>query len=95
MLNAIGLQNVGVDRFIVEKIPYLGTLGVPIIVNILGDSLDEYRHITEKLSACEVVAAIEINISCPNVKRAASPSAPIRRWRRRSPVQSGRRPPSR
>ena len=69
MLNAIGLQNVGVDRFIVEKIPYLGTLGVPIIVNILGDSLDEYRHITEKLSACEAVAAIEINISCPNVKK--------------------------
>lgn len=69
MLNAIGLQNVGVERFIVEKIPYLGTLGVPIIVNILGDSLDEYRHITEKLSTCETVAAIEINISCPNVKK--------------------------
>ena len=69
MLNAIGLQNVGVDRFITEKMTYLGSLGVPIIVNILGDSLDEYRIITEKLSACEAVAAIEINISCPNVKK--------------------------
>ena len=69
MLNAIGLQNVGVQRFIAEKLPYLGDLGVPIIVNILGDSLDEYREITERLADSPVVSAIEVNISCPNVKK--------------------------
>ncbi len=69
MLNAIGLQNVGVQRFIEEKLPYLGGLGVPIIVNILGDSLDEYREITERLADSPVVSAIEVNISCPNVKK--------------------------
>lgn len=69
MLNAIGLQNVGVDRFIEEKMEYLGNLKVPIIVNILGDSLDEYREITEKLADSPAVAAIEVNISCPNVKK--------------------------
>lgn len=69
MLNAIGLQNVGVDRFIAEKMGYLGSLQVPIIVNILGDSLEEYRLITEKLAASPAVAAIEVNISCPNVKK--------------------------
>jgi dihydroorotate dehydrogenase (NAD+) catalytic subunit len=69
MLNAIGLQNVGVERFLEEKMGYLGNLKVPIIVNILGESLDEYRQITEKLSASEAIAAIEINISCPNVTK--------------------------
>ena len=69
MLNAIGLENVGVDRFIEEKMPYLQGIKTPVIVNILGDSLDEYRHITEKLSQVSGVAAIEVNISCPNVKK--------------------------
>ena len=69
MLNAIGLQNVGVERFIKEKMNYLGNLNVPIIVNILGDSLEEYRDITERLCGCSGVAAIEVNISCPNVKK--------------------------
>jgi dihydroorotate dehydrogenase (NAD+) catalytic subunit len=62
MLNAIGLQNVGVDRFLAEKMEYLGTLNVPIIVNILGESLDEYRVIAEKLSAFPAIAAIEVNL---------------------------------
>jgi dihydroorotate dehydrogenase (NAD+) catalytic subunit len=69
MLNAIGLENVGVGRFIREKMPYLSTLGVPVIVNILGDSIEEYRQIAERLSAVAGVAAIEVNISCPNVKK--------------------------
>jgi dihydroorotate dehydrogenase (NAD+) catalytic subunit len=69
MLNAIGLQNVGVEQFIKEKMGYLGNLSVPIIVNILGDSLEEYREITERLCHCSAVAAIEVNISCPNVKK--------------------------
>lgn len=69
MLNAIGLENVGVDRFISEKMPYLSALGVPVIVNILGDSVEEYRQLAERLAGVEGVAAIEVNISCPNVKK--------------------------
>ncbi|BDD88026.1 dihydroorotate dehydrogenase [Desulfofustis limnaeus] len=69
MLNAIGLQNVGVERFISEKMPYLRNLAVPVIVNILGDTVEEYREITERLALIEGIAALEVNISCPNVKR--------------------------
>ena len=68
MLNAIGLQNVGVDRFITEKMPYLHGLNVPVIVNILGGSIEEYREITKRLEGVPGVAGIEVNISCPNVK---------------------------
>ncbi len=69
MLNAIGLENVGVDRFIVEKMAYLGGLSIPVIVNILGDSIEEYAEITEKISMVPEISAIEVNISCPNVKK--------------------------
>ncbi len=69
MLNAIGLENVGVDRFISEKMPYLSALGIPVFVNILGDSVEEYSRIAERLAQVEGVAAIEVNISCPNVKK--------------------------
>lgn len=69
MLNAIGLENVGVDKFISSKMKYLRGLGIPVIVNVLGDSVEEYREITEKLAGVEGVAAIEVNISCPNVKK--------------------------
>lgn len=69
MLNAIGLQNVGVDRFITEKMVYLQRLNVPVIVNILGDSLAEYEEITERLRGVAGVSGIEVNISCPNVKK--------------------------
>ncbi|MFT5697632.1 MAG: dihydroorotate dehydrogenase (NAD+) catalytic subunit [Desulforhopalus sp.] len=69
MLNAIGLQNVGVDRFITEKMNYLAGLNVPVIVNILGDSVAEYEEITARLQGVPGVAGIEVNISCPNVKK--------------------------
>ncbi len=69
MLNAIGLQNVGVDRFITDKMDYLAGLNVPVIVNILGDSLAEYAEITDRLAGVPGVAGIEVNISCPNVKK--------------------------
>jgi dihydroorotate dehydrogenase (NAD+) catalytic subunit len=69
MLNAIGLQNVGVDRFITEKMNYLAGLNIPVIVNILGDSIEEYEEITSRLQGIPGVAAIEVNISCPNVKK--------------------------
>lgn len=69
MLNAIGLQNVGLERFIAEKIPYLANLNVPVIVNILGDSVEEYRQMAERLSDVEGISGLEVNISCPNVKK--------------------------
>jgi dihydroorotate dehydrogenase (NAD+) catalytic subunit len=68
MLNAIGLENVGVERFISEKIPYLQSLQTPVIVNILGDTAWEYGEIARRLSDVPGVAALEVNISCPNVK---------------------------
>ena len=67
MLNAIGLQNVGVDSFIDKSLPYLCNFDVPIIVNIGGEKLEEYLEVTEKLDVADGVAAIELNISCPNL----------------------------
>ena len=69
MLNAIGLENVGVDRFILEKMESLKAVTVPVVVNILGDTVEEYREIAERLSDVQGIAAIEVNISCPNVKK--------------------------
>jgi len=69
MLNAIGLQNVGVEAFLQDKLPYLAELGIPIIVNILGHSLKEYAEVARRLDGQKGVAGLEINISCPNVAR--------------------------
>lgn len=69
MLNAIGLENVGVDRFIAEKMPYLRSLSCKVIVNILGDSIEDYARLAKKLTGVEGIDALEINISCPNVKK--------------------------
>ncbi len=69
MLNAIGLENVGVDRFISEKMESLQAVNVPVVVNILGDTVEEYREIAQRLADVKGVAAIEVNISCPNVKK--------------------------
>lgn len=71
MLNAIGLQNVGIDAFLSERMPFLRQLDVPIIVNIAGDSPDDYVELAEILSDASGVAGLEINISCPNVKKGA------------------------
>jgi dihydroorotate dehydrogenase (NAD+) catalytic subunit len=68
MLNAIGLQGIGVHRFVREKMPELRRLGAVVIVNVCGSSIDEYAEVTRILSDCEGVAAIELNISCPNIK---------------------------
>ncbi len=67
MLNAIGLQNVGVQAFVEEKLPYLRTLGPPVIVNIAGESIEDYVELAKRLSDQEGVSGIELNISCPNV----------------------------
>lgn len=69
MLNAIGLENVGVERFITEKLPYLRQLDTPVIVNILGDSIDDYANLAAQLDQAGGIAALEVNISCPNVKK--------------------------
>ncbi len=69
MLNAIGLENVGVERFVSDKLPYLRERGCRVIVNILGDSVEEYCRLVERLNEAEGVSAVELNISCPNVKR--------------------------
>ena len=67
MLNAIGLQNVGVDGFISEKLPYLRDFDVPVIVNVCGKTVEEYLTVIEKLNGAEGVAGVELNISCPNL----------------------------
>ncbi len=68
LLNAIGLENVGVEKFLASMLPWLQGLGCAVIVNILGSSLDEYGQIARRLSGVEGIAALEVNISCPNVK---------------------------
>jgi dihydroorotate dehydrogenase (NAD+) catalytic subunit len=68
MLNAIGLQGIGVHRFVREKLPLLRERGARIIVNVCGTTLDEYAEVARVLSDAEGVSAIELNISCPNIK---------------------------
>lgn len=69
MLNAIGLENVGVERFISTKMPFLRAHGCRVIVNILGDSIEDYAALAEKLTGVDGIDALEVNISCPNVKK--------------------------
>ncbi|MEN6489756.1 MAG: dihydroorotate dehydrogenase [Smithella sp.] len=69
MLNAIGLQNIGVDVFIEEKLPFLRKHDVAVVANIYGESYAEYQKVARKLSSVEGVHALEVNVSCPNVKK--------------------------
>jgi dihydroorotate dehydrogenase (NAD+) catalytic subunit len=68
MLNAIGLQGIGVRRFVDEKLPELRARGATVIVNVCGTTVDEYAEVSRILSDAEGVAALELNISCPNIK---------------------------
>ena len=68
-MNAIGLENVGVERFLSLKLPFLRELDVPVIVNIFGNTVEEYAELAARLDGAEGMAAIEINVSCPNVKK--------------------------
>ncbi len=69
MLNAIGLENVGLERFLQEKMPYLRGCGTRVIVNILGDTVEEYAQLARRLAGVVGVDGLEVNISCPNVHR--------------------------
>ena len=68
MLNAIGLQGIGARRFIDEKMPELRARGATVIVNVCGTTIDEYVEVSRMLADTEGVGAIELNISCPNIK---------------------------
>ena len=68
MLNAIGLANMGLKAFIKTMVPWLEKLSTPVIVNIYGHALAEYQRVAEGLRGVDAVAALEINISCPNVE---------------------------
>jgi dihydroorotate dehydrogenase (NAD+) catalytic subunit len=68
MINAIGLQGIGVHRFVKEKLPLLRDRGARVFVNVCGTTIDEYVEVTKVLTDAGGVAAIELNISCPNIK---------------------------
>jgi dihydroorotate dehydrogenase (NAD+) catalytic subunit len=67
MLNSIGLANVGLDRFIEEKIPLLEEMPIPVFVNVAGRTIEEYVEVSRRLSEIEVIRGLELNVSCPNV----------------------------
>ena len=68
MLNAIGLQNPGVEKILSQEVPFLKQYNTPIIANVAGSTIEEYEAVAEAISTSSDIAAIELNISCPNVK---------------------------
>ncbi len=69
MLNAIGLANIGLDKFIEEKLPILEKMTAAVFVNVAGQTIDEYVAVAQRLSSEKAIAGFELNISCPNVKK--------------------------
>jgi len=69
MLNAVGLQNVGVRAFVAEKMPAIARLGATVVVNVFGTTPEEYAEVIRALEDAEGIAAYELNVSCPNVKK--------------------------
>jgi dihydroorotate dehydrogenase (NAD+) catalytic subunit len=69
MLNSIGLQNVGIDKFIEEKLPFLRSKNAFVIANIFGETQEDYVELAGRLSLAEGIDVLELNISCPNVKK--------------------------
>ncbi|MEE4357284.1 MAG: dihydroorotate dehydrogenase [Desulfococcaceae bacterium] len=68
MLNAIGLENVGFENFVKDKLPFLKKLRSPVLVNIYGRTIEEYARLAGRIADTEGIAGIEVNISCPNVR---------------------------
>jgi len=69
MLNAIGWANIGLDKFIEEKIPVLEQMNAAVFVNVAGETIDEYVAVTQRLASENAIAGFELNISCPNVSK--------------------------
>lgn len=69
LLNAIGLQNKGIDYFLENDWPFLKKFKVPVIASVAGESLEEYEKVTEELQEAKGLSGIELNVSCPNIKR--------------------------
>jgi len=69
MLNAIGLENPGVRTFVKEKLPFFRKFDIAVIVNVYGETIDEFKQVVEILNSADGVNALEINISCPNVRK--------------------------
>jgi dihydroorotate dehydrogenase (NAD+) catalytic subunit len=67
LINAIGLANVGLERFVAEKVPDLPKLGCPVFVNVAGHSIDDYVTVCGRLDGLDAIAGLELNVSCPNV----------------------------
>lgn len=74
MLNAIGLQNPGVDAFIQDKLPYLRKLGIPVLVSVMGYSVEEFQAVVERLESVTGIEGYELNLSCPNVGYGTQPA---------------------
>ena len=68
MINAIGLENVGIERFIADKLPFLQELNPPLMVNIYGKVVEDYSQLASRINEVDGIDGIEVNISCPNVK---------------------------
>jgi len=73
LLNAIGLENVGIDAFVAEKLPEAAALGVPIVASVAGETPGEFGGLAGAVGGRDEVAAVELNISCPNVRRRRRP----------------------
>jgi len=77
MLNAIGLENVGIETFLDERLPEARQYGVPIIVNIYGESIDEFVDLAGRVSSADGVSGIELNLSCPNIEHGETGTAAL------------------
>jgi Dihydroorotate dehydrogenase len=78
MLNSIGLQNIGVERFIADKVPALARWKTPYFVNVFGYAPEDYREVVRQLEDTEGPSGYELNVSCPNTSMAGSFSRAIR-----------------
>ncbi|MCK5783773.1 MAG: dihydroorotate dehydrogenase [Desulfobacterales bacterium] len=68
MLNAIGLENIGIEAFVNEKLPFLKNIATPVFINVYGKTVEEYADLASRIDELEDIAGLEVNISCPNVK---------------------------
>lgn len=69
LLNSIGLENIGITRFLTEKLPSVSALGLPIVVSVFGETEEEFLEVVGKIKGYEEIKAVELNLSCPNVKK--------------------------